>query len=472
MPNVVAIAADRDGVIYGAPPGPRAAGGSDPISADTHFRIMSMTKMVATVAALQLVETGRLDLDAPIDTYRPEFADVQVLDGFDGDTPRLRAPASRATVKQLVTHTTGLGYWFFDEELAKWEAVTSTPNVLSGSNVIFTAPLLADPGTTYVYGINTDWLGKVVEAAGGVGLDVAIKDGITGPLGMDETAFRIAEGWKEATHPRAHQGRRRRWVDSGIELNQSPEYYAGGHGLYSTPHDYIRFERALLRGGELDGVRILSADTVDAAFTNQIGDLDFPPAIPTADPSAPPTSSTPGRLEVGLRAAAQHRGPARACGARAAARGPGCATRTSGSTAPAASARRSTPTSCRSSRRRRCALHQLRAGALRRAVSPAAPPGILDRVAVERQDCAVRRPHVTGGDPMRLATIRTAAGHRAVRMDDRARQWRPATRTSGRCSTHPDWAGAAAAAAGPSHALDTWTTRRSCRPPRRSSASG
>ena len=71
-----------------------------------------MTKMVATVAALQLVEKGRLDLDAPIDTYCPEFADVQVLDGFDGDTPRLRAPASRATVKQLVTHTTGLGYWF------------------------------------------------------------------------------------------------------------------------------------------------------------------------------------------------------------------------------------------------------------------------------------------------------------------------------------------------------------------------
>ena len=136
---------------------------------------MSMTKMVATVAALQLVETGRLDLDAPIDTYCPEFADVQVLDGFDGDTPRLRAPASRATVKQLVTHTTGLGYWFFDENLAKWEAATSTPNVLSGTNVVFTAPLLADPGTTYVYGINTDWLGKVVEAAGGVALDVAIK---------------------------------------------------------------------------------------------------------------------------------------------------------------------------------------------------------------------------------------------------------------------------------------------------------
>src|SRR6476661_862389 len=201
VPNVVAIAADRDGVIYRGAAGPRSAESSDPISADTHFRVMSMTKMVATVAALQLVEANRLDLDAPFDTYCPEFADVQVLDGFDGDTPRLRAPASRATVKQLVTHTTGLGYFFFDENLAKWEAVTSTPNVLSGANVIFTAPLLADPGTTYVYGINTDWLGKVVEAAGGVGLDVAIKDGITGPLGMNETAFQIADEWKDGLTP-------------------------------------------------------------------------------------------------------------------------------------------------------------------------------------------------------------------------------------------------------------------------------
>jgi methyl acetate hydrolase len=148
-----------------------------------------------------------------------------VLDGFDGDTPRLRAPASRATVHQLVTHTTGLGYWFFDENLAKWEAVTSTPNLLSGTNVVFTAPLLADPGTTYIYGINTDWLGKVVEAAGGVALDVAIKDGITGPLGMDETAFQIAEAWKDGGLTPVQAEVDGAWVDSGIELNQSPEYY-------------------------------------------------------------------------------------------------------------------------------------------------------------------------------------------------------------------------------------------------------
>jgi methyl acetate hydrolase len=286
VPNVAAIAADRNGVIYEGAAGPLTAGGDEPVTVDTHYRIMSMTKMVATTVALQEMEKGTLDLDAPIADYCPEFDDVQVLDGWDGDTPRLRAPASRATVKQLITHTSGLGYWFWSEDLVKWEAATSTPNVLSGSNIVFTAPLLADPGTTYIYGINTDWLGKVAEAAGGRTLDVLVKEGVTGPLGMTETAFSLNEGWKDSTTPVHVKGEDGRWVESGIELNQTPEYWAGGHGLYSTPRDYIKFQRALLGGGELDGVRILQQSTVDAAFTNQIGDLDFPAAIPTADPTA------------------------------------------------------------------------------------------------------------------------------------------------------------------------------------------
>lgn len=286
VPSVAAIAADRNGVIYEGAAGPRAAGSDDPLTVDTHFRIMSMTKMVATTAALQQVEKGTLNLDAPIADYCPEFADVQVLEGWDGDTPRLRAPASQATVKQLVTHTSGLGYWFWSEDLVKWEAATSTPNVLSGANVVFTAPLLADPGTRYIYGINTDWLGKVVEAASGKTLDVAIKEGITGPLGMNETAFALNEGWKDSTTPVHVKGEDGKWIDSGIELNQTPEYWAGGHGLYSTPRDYIKFQQALLGGGEFGGVRILQQATVDAAFTNQIGDIDFPAAIPTADPAS------------------------------------------------------------------------------------------------------------------------------------------------------------------------------------------
>ena len=116
VPHVAAIAADRDGVIYEGAAGPRAAGESDPVTVDTLFRIMSMTKMPCTVAALQQVEQGNLDLDAPVADYCPEFAEIQVLTGFDGDTPRLRPPARQATVKNLITHTSGLSYWFWSED--------------------------------------------------------------------------------------------------------------------------------------------------------------------------------------------------------------------------------------------------------------------------------------------------------------------------------------------------------------------
>ncbi len=286
VPNVVAMAADRSGVIYEGATGPRMAGGRDPVTADTHFRIMSMTKMVATVAALQQMENGNLDLDAPVDTYCPDFAKLQVLDGFDGETPKLRPPAGRATVKQLITHTAGLGYWFWNAELVRWEAATGTPNVLSGFNVIFTAPLVADPGTVFEYGINIDWLGKVVEATSGVGLDVVIKESITEPLGMHETAFLMSSAQHANATPIHMKGEDGRWTVTDIELNQQPEYFAGGHGLHSTPRDYLTFQRALLHDGTFEGTKILEKSTVDAAFSNQIGDLDFPASIPTADPAA------------------------------------------------------------------------------------------------------------------------------------------------------------------------------------------
>ncbi len=286
VPQVAAIAADRDGVIYQGAVGPREAGQSDPVTVDTVFRIMSMTKTPCAVAALQQMEQGNLDLDAPVVDYLPEFADVQVLTGFDGDTPILRPPARQATVKNLITHTAGFGYWFLSERLVRWEKITGVPNVVAGSAASFTAPMLADPGEAFIYGINYDWLGKVIEAVTGVGLDVAIKQGITGPLGMDQTAFLMNDNQRPNSTPVHVKGEDGTWISIGEVLNQEPDYWAGGHGLYGPPSDYIKFERALLRGGELDGTRILRQDTVDAAFTNQIGELDFPAELPTADPAS------------------------------------------------------------------------------------------------------------------------------------------------------------------------------------------
>ncbi|WP_153505725.1 serine hydrolase domain-containing protein [Cumulibacter manganitolerans] len=282
VPNAVAIVGDRDGVRYEAAAGTLSPTDDGSVDGDTVYRIMSMTKIITTTAALQLVEQGHLDLDAPVETYLPEFADRKVLSGFDGDEPQYRDPASAATVRQLVTHTAGHGYMFFNEDIHRWEEVTGYPGILSGERRMLDAPLLFDPGERFEYGINTDVLGAVVAAVAGRPLDVLVTEGILDPLGMRDTTYRLTDAQRSRLTP-VQVSTPDGWVDSGVEYAQDPELVPGGHGLYSTPRDYLRFERALLRGGELDGRRILQEATVRQMFSNQIGALDFPAEIRSAD---------------------------------------------------------------------------------------------------------------------------------------------------------------------------------------------
>ena len=319
VPHVVAMAADEDGVIYEGAAGERAPGSGEPVTPDTLFRIASMTKIVTTVAALQLLERGDLDLDEPVETFLPEFGDVRVLEGFDGDVPRLRAPASHATVRHLVTHTSGLAYWFWNAELRRWQQVTGTPGVMSGSMRIFAAPMVADPGTRFEYGINTDWLGRVVEAAGGLDLRSYLDAHILGPLGMTSTSFLATDAQRERLAPIHERGEDGRWQATAMDWSQAPEWWAGGHGLYSTPRDFLRFQRMLLGRGALDGVRILERSTVEQAFRNQIGELEFPAAIRTADPGSSADFNTgPGmKWGFGLLLTTQQRPDMRAPGSGA-----------------------------------------------------------------------------------------------------------------------------------------------------------
>src|SRR4051812_33460180 len=218
VPNVVATATSAEGSIYEGAFGPKAVGKPEPVTVDTLYRIASMTKMVATVAALQLVEQGKLDLDAPVSDYRPEFADLKVLDGWDGDTPRLRDPASQATIRQLASHSSGLNYWFWNADIVRWEALTGTGNTLSGKADAFTAPLVADPGTKVEYGTNTDWLGLVVEAVSGAKLDAYFDEHILQPLGMAHATFHPASSSARTSLPctcaarRAANGRPPTWT--------------------------------------------------------------------------------------------------------------------------------------------------------------------------------------------------------------------------------------------------------------------
>jgi methyl acetate hydrolase len=284
VPGVVALAADDEGVIYEGAAGVRAAGASDLITPDTMMRIASMTKMVTMTAALQLVEQGRLDLDAPVDKYRPEFADLQVLEGFDGDTPRLRAPATRATVRNLATHTSGLGYWVWNADLDRYEQVTGLPSLLSGELEAFGAPLTFDPGTRVQYGIGLDWLGLVIQEVSGLPLNEYFAENITGPLGMANTTARMTGEQRANSTPVHVRGEDGAWQVTDIDWAQEPEFWGGGHFLYSTPRDFLKFQRMLLGRGTFDGTRILSEESVAAAFSNQIGEQEFPPEMPTARP--------------------------------------------------------------------------------------------------------------------------------------------------------------------------------------------
>jgi methyl acetate hydrolase len=284
VPGVVAMAAGPDGVLYEGAAGKRSAAADDPIAPDTMMRIASMTKMVTTTAALQLIERGSLGLEAPVKEYRPEFADLPVLTGFDGDNPQLRAPSVQATVRHLITHTSGLGYWFWNADVDHYEQVTGTSNVMSGTIDMFKAPMVSDPGTRFEYGINIDWLGQVIEAVSGQSLDAYFLEHITGPLGMTNTTARMTAEQRANSTPVHVRGEDGAWVATDVDWAQEPDYWGGGHFLYSTPRDYLKFQRMLLACGALGDVQILERATVAAAFANQIGGVDFPASIATAHP--------------------------------------------------------------------------------------------------------------------------------------------------------------------------------------------
>src|ERR1700678_2359601 len=150
LPGVIAIAGDRDGTLYEGAFGRLSVTGEEPARADTMLAIASMTKAITSVAALQLIEQGRLELEQPVSSVVPAFAQLQVLDGFDGETPRLRAPASQATIRQLLTHTSGLGYTFTNAELLRYYELQGEPGTLALTRAdLYGLPLIGDPGVRW-----------------------------------------------------------------------------------------------------------------------------------------------------------------------------------------------------------------------------------------------------------------------------------------------------------------------------------
>lgn len=269
LPGAVGMIVDAEGVRFAHACGYADAIAEAPMEQDTICQIASMTKALVSVAAMQLVEAGRVELDAPIEGLLPELANPQVLTGFAEDGAAVLRPAVRSiTLRHLLTHTSGLGYAFVQPEILQYYQAVGMP--APGSKASITMPLLFDPGDNWAYGVSTDWLGLAIEAATGTDLQTYLEAHVFGPLGMETTAFRPTLPDSAAKiHMRGPEDS---FVTSAFYLGGG-EFHGGGGGLTSTAPDYARFLQMILRGGELGSNRILKAETIAEMGHNQIAPL-------------------------------------------------------------------------------------------------------------------------------------------------------------------------------------------------------
>ncbi len=259
--------ANRDKTLYAGAFGQRDSSGF-PVQLDNIFQIMSMTKAVTTVSALQLVEQGKVDLDQPVARHLPQFERVQVLEAFDsGGKPTLRAPATAPTLRHLLTHTSGLCYDTWDEAMFRY---TST----NAESPAVPSPLMFDPGKRWQYGRGLDWTGRLVEAISGMTLEEYFQQKIFQPLQMQDTSYilptlkfeRLVSNYQREQNGDLQQDDRK--------PPAPPKSFSGGGGLFSTASDYVRFMQMILNHGlGPNNARILNARTVDSMKVNQIGAL-------------------------------------------------------------------------------------------------------------------------------------------------------------------------------------------------------
>src|SRR5262245_31974334 len=269
VPGVVAMITDRSANIYEAAAGEGSLGVSQAMTIDRVCAIFSTTKAITGTTVLQCVEEGKLDLDVPAKTYVLEIGKLEVLEGFDSaGKPKLRAPKRDITTRMLMLHTAGLGYDFFNENYNRMATEHEQPSVISSSKASIMTPLLFDPGDRWEYGSNIDWCGQVVEGIRGKRLGDVFRERIFDPLGMKDIAFSLTPSMRDRLariHNRNDDGS---LTPDDLELPADPEVHMGGHGLYSTVGEYMKFIRMWLNDGAAPNGRVLNAETVKVAVRN------------------------------------------------------------------------------------------------------------------------------------------------------------------------------------------------------------
>ena len=275
IPGVVAIAANSKEVIYQGAFGKRDLSKDVAMTPDSVFWIASMTKAITAAAGMQLVEQGKLSLDAPIGKVLPDLASPQVLEGFDAKgEPKLRPAKKAITLRHLMTHTAGFAYDMWNGEMVKYLEKSGTPGITSCKNAALKTPIMSDPGTRWEYGTNIDFVGKAIEAVSGKRLDAYLRDQMFTPLGMTDTGFKIGDAQRKrlvGMHSRGEDGS---LAPIPFELEQDPEFHMGGGGLYGTAGDYIKFTQMILNKGRGNGNQVLKPETVAMMRQNHIGDTN------------------------------------------------------------------------------------------------------------------------------------------------------------------------------------------------------
>lgn len=287
IPGAVLLIQQHGKPVYLESFGMRSVAAKQRMTPDTIFRIYSMSKAITSVAAMMLVDDGKLSLDDPVSKYIPAFADAKVgvdLSDEAGEPPLKLEPLKRPiTVRDLLRHTSGITYGFFGETRVR--KLYANPALYDGdfdnaefAERIAKLPLADQPAIRWDYGHSTDVLGRVVEVASGQTLFQFEKQRLLDPLGMSDTAFHVADKakWPRIAEPLPHDrfgarmnfGRR---IAGVINPTIPRRWESGGAGMVSTVADYARFLQMMLDGGTLDGKRYLKPETVALMTSDQIG---------------------------------------------------------------------------------------------------------------------------------------------------------------------------------------------------------
>ena len=238
------------------------------IDKNSIFQIASMTKTLTSIAAMQLVEQGLISLDEPLDRLLPEMAEIPILN----EDKKLIKAKNSITLRHLLTHTAGFGYGFTSERNKDWELIQKELNINEWK--FFDKPRLFEPGTTFMYGTNTDWVGKVVEKISGLTLEQYFRKNISGPLEMNSTWYNLPKELQNRVVALKRRDFKTQKLieDENVKISKK-KTFSGGGGLYSSPEDYAKLIQCMLNKGSLNDIKILEPQTFRIMNTKQLVDF-------------------------------------------------------------------------------------------------------------------------------------------------------------------------------------------------------